>query len=143
MKLKHHGRYGYAPLRGRPDYSWPDGKRLAVYFALNLEHFSFGEGLGAELAPGGPQPDVLNFAWRDYGNRVGAWYLLDVFDVKHLPPDPLHFILYNPAAQPRSATIAIPPAQGRQVRWTANGQRVPGTLDIPAGGFLQLVAELG
>jgi allantoinase len=85
MQLKGHGRYGYRPLRGRPDYSWPDGKRLAVYFALNLEHFSFGEGLGAELAPGGPQPDVLNYAWRDYGNRVGAWYLLDAFDALALP----------------------------------------------------------
>jgi allantoinase len=85
MKLPTHGRYDYVPLRGRPDYSWPDGKRLAVYFALNLEHFSFGEGLGAELAPGGPQPDILNFAWRDYGNRVGAWYLLDAFDGLDLP----------------------------------------------------------
>ena len=35
-----------------PIYTWPDGKRLAVYFALNLEHFSFGEGLGAELCAG-------------------------------------------------------------------------------------------
>ena len=85
MKLPTHGRYDYVPLRGRPDYSWPDGKRLAVYFALNLEHFSFGEGFGAELAPGGPQPDILNFAWRDYGNRVGAWYLLDAFDGLDLP----------------------------------------------------------
>jgi peptidoglycan/xylan/chitin deacetylase (PgdA/CDA1 family) len=85
MKLPTHDRYDYVPLRGRPDYSWPGGRRLAVYFALNLEHFSFGEGLGAELAPGGPQPDVLNFAWRDYGNRVGAWYLLDVFDALKLP----------------------------------------------------------
>lgn len=85
MKLQHHGRYDYSPLRGRPDYSWPDGRRLAVYFALNLEHFSFGEGLGAELAPGGPQPDVLNYAWRDYGNRVGAWYLHDAFDALKLP----------------------------------------------------------
>ncbi|MEA2816661.1 MAG: allantoinase, partial [Rhodospirillaceae bacterium] len=75
--LRTHDRYDYVPLRGRPDYSWPGGRRLAVYFALNLEHFSFGEGLGAELSPGGPQPDVLNFAWRDYGNRVGAWYMLD------------------------------------------------------------------
>jgi peptidoglycan/xylan/chitin deacetylase (PgdA/CDA1 family) len=56
-----------------------------VYFALNLEHFSYGEGLGAELAPGGPQPDILNYAWRDYGNRVGAWYLLDAFDALGLP----------------------------------------------------------
>lgn len=85
MKLPSHDRYDYVPLRGRPDYSWPGGRRLAVYFALNLEHFSFGEGLGAELAPGGPQPDVLNFAWRDYGNRVGAWYLLDAFDALRLP----------------------------------------------------------
>jgi allantoinase len=83
--LRTHDRYDYVPLRGRPDYSWPGGCRLAVYFALNLEHFSFGEGLGAELAPGGPQPDVLNFAWRDYGNRVGAWYMLDAFDALDLP----------------------------------------------------------
>jgi peptidoglycan/xylan/chitin deacetylase (PgdA/CDA1 family) len=85
MNLRHHGRYDYLPLRGRPDYSWPNGRHLAVYFALNLEHFSFGEGLGAELAPGGPQPDVLNYAWRDYGNRVGAWYLHDAFDALKLP----------------------------------------------------------
>lgn len=85
MKLPTHDRYDYVPLRGRQDYSWPGNHRLAVYFGLNLEHFSFGEGLGAELAPGGPQPDVLNFAWRDYGNRVGAWYLLDAFDALGLP----------------------------------------------------------
>ena len=85
MELSTHDRYDYVPLRGRTDYSWPDGQRLAVYLALNLEHFSFGEGLGAELAPGGPQPDVLNFAWRDYGNRVGAWYMLEAFDALGLP----------------------------------------------------------
>lgn len=85
MKLRHHDRYDYAPLNDRPNFSWPAGKRLAVYFALNLEHFSFGEGLGAELAPGGPQPDVLNYAWRDYGNRAGAWYLQDAFDDLNLP----------------------------------------------------------
>jgi allantoinase len=85
MGLRTHDRYGYVPLRGRADYSWPTGQRLAVYFALNLEHFSYGEGLGAELAPGGPQPDILNYAWRDYGNRVGAWYMLDAFDALGLP----------------------------------------------------------
>src|ERR1700748_2192868 len=85
MRLRTHNRYDYAPLRSRADYSWPNGRRLAVYFALNLEHFAFGEGLGAELAPGGPQPDVLNFAWRDYGNRVGVWRLLDLFDALALP----------------------------------------------------------
>ncbi len=81
----HHGRYRYSALPARPTYDWPGGRRLACYIALNLEHFAFGEGLGAELAPGGPQPDVLNYAWRDYGNRVGVWRLLELFDDLGLP----------------------------------------------------------
>jgi peptidoglycan/xylan/chitin deacetylase (PgdA/CDA1 family) len=83
--LPTHGRYDYTPWRGRAPYAWPNGTRLAVYLGVNLEHFAFGEGLGAELAPGGPQPDVLNYAWRDYGNRVGAWRLLELLDELALP----------------------------------------------------------
>ncbi len=85
MSLPTHGRYDYVPIRGRPVYDWPNGRRLAVYLALNLEHFAFGEGLGATLVPGGPHPDVLNFAWRDWGNRVGAWRMLDLCDTLGLP----------------------------------------------------------
>ncbi len=84
-KLTSHHRYDYHPIKGRPVYNWPNGTRLAVYIGLNLEHFAFGEGLGAELAPGGPQPDVLNYAWRDYGNRVGAWRMLEMLDAIDLP----------------------------------------------------------
>ncbi len=83
--LPTHGRYDYSGWPGRTPYAWPGGARLAVYLGVNLEHFAFGEGLGAELAPGGPQPDVLNFAWRDYGNRVGAWRLLQALDELKLP----------------------------------------------------------
>jgi peptidoglycan/xylan/chitin deacetylase (PgdA/CDA1 family) len=85
MTVRGHGRYDYVPITRRADYAWPGGKRLAVYVGLNLEHFAFGEGLGAELAPGGPQPDVLNYAWRDYGNRVGAWRLRALLDELALP----------------------------------------------------------
>lgn len=84
MALKSHGRYGYSAIIQRPDYSWPGGKRLAVYIALNLEHFAFGEGLGAALVPSA-QPDILNYAWRDYGNRVGVWRLLELFNELELP----------------------------------------------------------
>jgi len=80
-----HDRYAYSPIGERKVYDWPGGKRLAVYVGLNLEWFSFGEGLGAELAPGGPQPDVLNYAWRDYGNRVGVFRLADLFAELKLP----------------------------------------------------------
>ena len=69
----------------RPVYDWPGGKRLAVYLGLNLETFAFGEGLGAKLAPALGEPDVLNFAWRDYGNRVGAWRLRELFENAGLP----------------------------------------------------------
>jgi peptidoglycan/xylan/chitin deacetylase (PgdA/CDA1 family) len=81
----HHGRYAYSALPDRPVYDWPGGKRLAVYLGLNLEGFDFGRGLGAELAPGGPQPDVLNYAWRDWGNRVGAWRIRDTLDALEMP----------------------------------------------------------
>lgn len=83
--LTGHGRFGYSAIHRRPDYSWPGGARLAVYLGFNLEHFAFGEGLGACLGPPSPQPDVLNFAWREYGNRVGAWRCLALFDALNLP----------------------------------------------------------
>jgi peptidoglycan/xylan/chitin deacetylase (PgdA/CDA1 family) len=84
--LPTHGRYAYHPWpERRRDWAWPNGAKLAIHLGVNLEHFAFGEGLGAELAAGGPQPDVMNFAWRDYGNRVGGWRLLELLDALRLP----------------------------------------------------------
>ena len=79
------GRFAYSAITQRPDFSWPEGKRLAVYIGFNLEHFAFGEGLGAGIGPASPQPDVLNYSWREYGNRVGAWRCLELFDQLCLP----------------------------------------------------------
>ena len=83
--LKTHGRYDYSAISRRPDYSWPGGKRLAVHIALNVEHFAFGEGLGNDYAVPHPAPNTRSFAWRDYGNRVGAWRLLELADAYQLP----------------------------------------------------------
>jgi peptidoglycan/xylan/chitin deacetylase (PgdA/CDA1 family) len=134
MRLKTHDRYDYVPLRGRADYDWPEGRRLAVYFALNLEHFSYGEGLGAELSPGGPQPDILNYAWRDYGNRVGAWYMLDAFDALQLPMAALvNSAMYNYAPD----LVAACRARGDEIvgHGRTNAER-QGTLDEAAEGAL-------
>lgn len=84
--LVSHQRFDYEPIHQRSLKAWPGSKRLAVYLGFNLEHFAFGEGLGARLAPaalGGP--DVLNYAWREYGNRVGAWRCLELFEQLKLP----------------------------------------------------------
>lgn len=83
--LPDHGRFAYQPITQRPDYHWPNGSRLAVYLGFNLEHFAFGEGLGACIGPPSPHPDVLNYSWREYGNRVGAWRCLELFDQLGLP----------------------------------------------------------
>ena len=45
--LPGHGRFEYSPITARRDFSWPEGRRLAVYVAVCLEHFSYNEdGLG-------------------------------------------------------------------------------------------------
>jgi len=100
MPIPSHGRYAYSALPSRPVYDWPGGKRLAVYLGLNLETFSFGEGLGARLAPAAEEPDVLNFSWRDYGNRVGAWRLRDLFGTLGFPATVLvNSALYDEAPE--------------------------------------------
>jgi allantoinase len=32
--LRKHERYQYSPIAARPDWNWPDGKRLAFYCAI-------------------------------------------------------------------------------------------------------------
>lgn len=83
--LAHHHRFDYSAINRRADFTWPQGSRLAVYLGFNVEHFAFGSGLGANIGPSSPQPDVLNYMWREYGNRVGVWRCLDLFDDLCLP----------------------------------------------------------
>lgn len=83
--LRTQTRYPYSGIDSRQPYKWPNGARMAVYFALGLEEYSFSDGLAESLVPGGTHPDVLNSSWRDYGNRVGAWRLLEAFRDYRLP----------------------------------------------------------
>ena len=54
MKIRRHNRYEYSPIIERKPFEWPNGKRLAFYVALNVEDFSFGEGLGHTPTTLGP-----------------------------------------------------------------------------------------
>jgi len=73
--------YDYWPIVDRPPVWWPDGKRLAVYIALNIEHFEPGRPSTAitPLTAGLPV-DPLNTGWRDYGLRVGIWRMIELLD---------------------------------------------------------------
>lgn len=84
--LRDHGRCSFSPIVDRPEFTWPDGKRLAFHVSLNLEHFAYGDKLaGISYSPGIPHPNTYNWAWREYGNRVGVWRLLELFDKLGLP----------------------------------------------------------
>ncbi|MGR4869290.1 polysaccharide deacetylase family protein [Variovorax sp. LARHSF232] len=105
--VAHHGRFHYQAINRRPDYAWPNGARLAVYLGFNLEHFAFGEGLGANIGPAHPHPDVLNYSWREYGNRVGAWRCLELFDSLGLPAATLlNTALYDHCPELVAACVA-------------------------------------
>ncbi len=83
--LSSHDRYPFSPITGRADYTWPEGKRLAAYIALNVEHFAFGEPPGSDFTSVPLPPYHRSYAWRDYGNRVGIWRLHELFEELELP----------------------------------------------------------
>lgn len=83
--LKTHGRYDYSSLPNRAQYEWPNGTKLAVYVAMNIEAFSYGEGKGAAIAPPEQAMSHSIYSWRDYGNRIGFWRLMDMFDDLQIP----------------------------------------------------------
>ena len=80
-------RYAHSSIDSRKTYEWPNGKRLAVYIANNVEVFRYGEGKGAAIAPPDQAVSDSVYSWRDYGNRVGFWTLLDALDRYNLPAE--------------------------------------------------------
>ncbi|MFF0267757.1 polysaccharide deacetylase family protein [Kribbella sp. NPDC004536] len=71
--------YDYSPLPDRPRLDWPDGKRVAFYVGLNIEHFLPGKP-STSIWPLDLDPDPLNHGWREYGERVGIWRTIDILD---------------------------------------------------------------
>src|SRR4026209_2795638 len=76
-----HGRFEYSAIAKRPKWELPGGARVAGWVTPNIEHFHYDKP-AMSLTPmtAGLRPDVLNYAWRDYGARVGVWRLLDVIE---------------------------------------------------------------
>ena len=67
--------------------------------------------------------------------------LLDAARSREFPPEKLNFILYNPTATARSASLEIPPAKGRAVRWSVNGKASEAAITIPKQSFIRVMAE--
>ncbi|MFH8795515.1 polysaccharide deacetylase family protein [Streptomyces sp. NPDC017941] len=73
--------YDYSPIAGREAIRWPEGKRVAFYVGLNVEHFEVDKPATSIFAGTSHlTPDPLNHGWRDYGPRVGFWRTLKTLD---------------------------------------------------------------
>jgi peptidoglycan/xylan/chitin deacetylase (PgdA/CDA1 family) len=71
----------YAPVSSRPPIQWPGGKRLAVWIVPNIEFYEYTPppAVGRETWDRVPShPDVREYGFRDYGNRVGLWRMDEV-----------------------------------------------------------------
>lgn len=80
-----HNRYAYSAITKRATYKWPEGKSLAFWIGTNVELYAFQAGIGNDPAKLGEPQNQRNYAWRDYGNRVGFWNLMDLYDEFKLP----------------------------------------------------------
>jgi len=87
MKPSAYGPFKYVPLPERPRLVWPNGARLALWIAPNIEFFGLDSnvpGQNNERIPAtqASYPSVWNWSLRDYGNRIGIWRIFEVMQ-KH------------------------------------------------------------
>jgi allantoinase len=77
-------RISYSPINDRPRLELPGGARLAVWVIVNVEEWNPRETMPRTVltppAGGSPMPDIPNWAWHEYGNRVGFWRFVEVLD---------------------------------------------------------------
>ena len=76
-------RLRYTASIDRPRIELPGGKKLAVWPVVNVEHWLIDNPMPRQVlvAPTGQvlQPDVANWAWHEYGMRVGFWRFAELF----------------------------------------------------------------
>src|ERR1700736_3607117 len=77
-------RISYSPIATRPPLKLPNGARMAVWVIVNVEEWDIQKTMPRTVltppAGGSPMPDIPNWAWHEYGNRVGFWRLLEILD---------------------------------------------------------------
>jgi len=81
-------RLPYSPITQRPPLRLPNGERVAVWTIVNVENWSPDNAMPRTVLPppmGQPLlPDIPNWAWHEYGMRVGFWRFLEVLEVRNL-----------------------------------------------------------
>jgi allantoinase len=77
-------RIAYSPIARRAPLRLPQGARMVVWTIVNVEEWDIERPMPRTVltppAGGSPKPDIPNWAWHEYGNRVGFWRMLEVLD---------------------------------------------------------------
>jgi len=80
----------YSAIVDRPKISLPGGARIVVWTIVNLEVWDIGRPMARQVlpAPTGQVllPDVPNWAWHEYGMRVGVWRFFRLFESLGIRP---------------------------------------------------------
>ena len=83
-------RIDYSPIAGRRPLKLPGGARMAVWVIVNVEAWDINATMPRTVltppAGGSPSPDIPNWAWHEYGNRVGFWRIVDCLDRLSITP---------------------------------------------------------
>jgi peptidoglycan/xylan/chitin deacetylase (PgdA/CDA1 family) len=86
-----HRIHDWSPQPARPAFLWPGGKRVAGYILLHLEHTEIEPPEDAHQDPRfrgafyTGRPNWHAWSYREYGNRIGIWRVLDLLDRLRLP----------------------------------------------------------
>lgn len=82
-------RLHYSAISQRPRLVLPDDARMVFWIIVNIEEWDIHSTMPRTVltppAGGSPMPDIPNWAWHEYGNRVGFWRMLEVFDDFDVP----------------------------------------------------------
>lgn len=80
----------YSAIVDRPVLKLPDNGRMLVWLIVNVEHWSIERAMPRTvLSPPMGQPllpDLPNWAWHEYGMRVGFWRLYDALNQRGIVP---------------------------------------------------------
>lgn len=90
MKPLISARAPYSAIVDRPKLQLPNNGRMLVWLIVNVEHWSMERAMPRTvLSPPMGQPllpDLPNWAWHEYGMRVGFWRLYDALNQRGIVP---------------------------------------------------------
>ena len=83
-------RLRYTAPSDRPHHSLPGGQKLILWPVVNIENWLIENPMPRQVlvAPTAAvlQPDLPNWAWHEYGMRVGFWRFLEMFENHGIRP---------------------------------------------------------